>query len=303
MTAHARRCLLNWQGDLRSACDPARAMTWLAVRGECTEVRRFSVRQQAASRIDAIVERFEVRKPRVTLGQMSAMYFIPPEKEGLARELGHEFWLPSKRAYSIFVYAYAALFGVPNFTAEAVRRQSDRFSRQRLTQTIRSTSGFVLDGFGYDRRWDRPREVLYSPSIVIRSVHGPGPSKARISNAAMAYFGYQLIRAAELLAPASGSQGFEDRCRVHYDFVGDFFRLAGYPFSADRQAMAQFSHEVDECLAGGRFSAYWHNLLIAQDQLELGITPASIEAFLPERTARFFSRYLEREGVYGAAGD
>lgn len=249
-----------------------------------------TARQRALSRIDAIVADFEVSKPRVRIGQMSRMYFIAPEKEDLARQLGHEFWLPTQRTLSIFVHAYAALFGIPSFTDEGVRRQPDRFTRKRLAHTIRSTSGFILDGFGYDRRGDHPREVFYSPSPVVRMVHGPQTGKARISNAAMAYFAYQLIRAAERLAPASGKDGFDDLCRMHYDFFGDFFRLAGYPFAREREKMQQFCLEVDQRLAGARYAHYWRNVLIAADQLGLEVTPESIGAFLPERSAGIFSQ-------------
>jgi hypothetical protein len=258
-----------------------------------------TARQQALSRIEAEVARFEVSKPRVKIGSLSRMYFIPPEQEELARQLGHAFWFPTQRAYSVFAFAYAALFAIPSFTEEGVRRQPDRFTRKQLAQTIRSTSGFILDGFGYDRRADHPRDVFYSPSIVVRMVHGPHTGKARISNAAMAYFGYQLIRAAESFAPGSGGDGFEDLCRAHYDFFGSFFRMAGYPFARERASMEQFCEGVDRRLAGARFAHYWRNVLVAADELGVDITPEAIEAFLPQRSARHFSLARRARGSAG----
>ena len=95
------------------------------------------------------------------------------------------FWLPVSHAYLVFCYAYSALFGIPDFTREALMRQPDRFSQKRLALTIRSTSGFVLDGFGYDRRYGSvsPR-IFIGPVRVIRSVHVESArhNKARISN-------------------------------------------------------------------------------------------------------------------------
>ena len=129
-------------------------------------------------------------------------FFLDEKYDALSRRLGDLFWLPVSHAYVVFCYAYSALFGIPDFTREALMRQPDRFSQKRLALTIRSTSGFVLDGFGYDRRTDRYRKDIYWPGPVIRSVHVESPrhNKARISNPAMAYFGYHLIRAAEWLS-------------------------------------------------------------------------------------------------------
>ena len=169
-------------------------------------------------------------------------------------------------------------------------RQPDRFSQKRLALTIRSTSGFVLDGFGYDRRTDRYRKDIYWPGPVIRSVHVESPrhNKARISNPAMAYFGYHLIRAAEWLSVHRKDADFSRERRRHYDFVGDFFRTADYPFPVDRGEAREFSRQVDEMLAGDDCADCWENLCHAARELGVDLNLEDLASFLPRRTGTFF---------------
>ena len=152
--------------------------------------------------IQNLIDAFSTEPVCVADALSDGRFFLDAKYDALSRRLGEVFWLPVSHAYVVFCYAYSALFGIPDFTREALMRQPDRFSQKRLALTIRSTSGFVLDGFGYDRRTDRYRKDIYWPGPVIRSVHVESPrhNKARISNPAMAYFGYHLIRAAEWLS-------------------------------------------------------------------------------------------------------
>ena len=98
-------------------------------------------------------------------------FFVSENRVSVARELGNIFWLPAHRAHTIFLFAYSALFAIPSFTREAQERAPDRFSRNRLALTVRTTSSFILDAFGYDLRMNRPRELLYGPAPVIKRAH------------------------------------------------------------------------------------------------------------------------------------
>ncbi len=151
----------------------------------------------ALERISKLIFGSETTRPRVRLPHTSPIFFVDPTHGDRARSAGRRFWLPAQRAYSIFVCAYTALFAIPSFTDEALARQPDRFSRKKLPLTIRSTSSFILDAFGYDRQAEREREILYSPSPGFSSNHRETKTKSRILGPAMAYFGVQLILGAE----------------------------------------------------------------------------------------------------------
>lgn len=244
----------------------------------------------ALASIHRLVDTFETAKPRVNDAQSPELFFLEPERETFARTMGDLFWLPMPRAYAAFCYAYSALFGIPSFTAEAIARQEDRFSIKRLPLTIRSTSGFILDGFGYNRRTERSRKEIYWPGPVIRSVHGNNPkhNKMRISNPAMAYFGYHLIRATEQLTDASAHDHFDKQCQEHYDYVGDFFRTGGYPFPHNREQANAFSVQTDQTLAGNTYAEYWHNICHAAEALGTTLDLEHLANFLPKRTSAFF---------------
>lgn len=129
--------------------------------------------QTALKQIQKQVDTFEVGKTRVRAPDMTPVYFAEGKLETLARRLGDLFWLPTERANRIFLYAYSALFGIPTFTAEALARMPDRFSEKRLPLTIRSTSSFILDGFGFDRRVERTRDLVYWPGHSERTRRNP----------------------------------------------------------------------------------------------------------------------------------
>jgi len=249
-----------------------------------------SSQNDALTKVNHLVDTFDTQKPRVQDARSPELFFLEPERETFARDMGDLFWLPMPRAYAAFCYAYSALFGIPAFTSEAVARQEDRFSLKRLPLTIRSTSGFILDGFGYNRRTERPRKEIYWPGPVIRSVHGNNAkqNKMRISNPAMAYFGYHLIRATEQLATPSTHDHFDKRCQEHYDYVGDFFRTGGYPFSRDREQADAFSIQTDQTLAGNTYAEYWHNICHAAEELGTTLDLEHLANFLPKNTSAFF---------------
>ncbi len=249
---------------------------------------------KSVAHIRALVDTFSTEPVCVGDALSDGRFFLDDKYDALSRRLGNLFWLPVTRAYAAFCYAYGALFGIPDFTREALTRQADRFSQRRLALTIRSTSGFVLDGFGYDRRTERYRKDIYWPGPVIRSVHAHSPkhNKARISNPAMAYFGYHLIRAAEWLSEHRGDAGFHRQCRQHYDFVGDFFRSADYPFPVCRCDARDFSRTADALLAGDDYADCWHNISHAATDLGVELNLEDLASFLPKRTRIFFARKL-----------
>ena len=113
--------------------------------------------------IQTLVDAFPTEPVCVADALSDGRFFLDKKYDALSRHLGDLFWLPVSHAYVAFCYAYSALFGIPDFTREALTRQPDRFSEKRLALTIRSTSGFVLDGFGYDRRTERYRKDIYWP--------------------------------------------------------------------------------------------------------------------------------------------
>ena len=242
--------------------------------------------------IRALVDAFSTEPACVGNALSDGRYFLDRKYDAMARRLGDLFWLPVSHAYLAFCYAYSALFGIPDFTREALMRQPDRFSQKRLALTIRSTSGFILDGFGYDRRTGRHRKDIYWPGPVIRSVHVESPKrdKARISNPAMAYFGYHLIRAAERLSKCRA--GFRCHRRQHYDFFGDFFRSAGYPFPTDRRGGKEFSRTVDALLAGDEYAVFWNAIRHAAKDLGVVLDLEDLASFLPERTGMFFAERI-----------
>ena len=239
--------------------------------------------QGAIEKVSRVVDGFSDNRPKETAPDTSRVYFIAPEHEERARHIGQQLWLPVERAYGIFVCAYSALFGIPTFTDEALARQRDRFSRKRLPLTIRSTSSFILDAFGYDRRTGRERSVLYSPGPVISSNHGTTKTKSRISDAAMVYFGLHLIRGAE----RDRSMCEADR-DWHYDYVAGFFRAGGYRFP-DRHEADRFVALVDKELCGENRDL-WMNAIHAVSVLSTGQTSLDIASSLPEHSRKRFEQ-------------
>ena len=207
----------------------------------------------------------------------------------MVRELGNIFWLPAHRAHTIFLFAYSALFAIPSFTREAQDRDPDRFSRNQLALTVRTTSSFILDAFGYDLRMNRPREVFW-PAPVIKRAHAEQGQKKRISNAAMAYFAYHLITAAEYLAKDSPLPKFEKWCDLHFDFVGDFLRTAGYPFPQARPEAESFA--VDSSLSGKGNADLWTNLPHVSNQLDVLMNSTQLGEFLLPNSSLIFKTII-----------
>lgn len=249
---------------------------------------------EALKNIHNLVDTFAVTKPRVDRAESPDLFFLDAKHESVARQLGHIFWRPLSRTYTIFCYAYSALFAIPAFTEEAVNRQHDRFSQKRLPLTIRSTSGFILDGFGYNRRTERERKEIYWPGPVIRTVHGNNPkqNKQRISNPAMAYFGYHLIRATEAFARPNDHDHFDKWRQQHYDYVGDFFRTGGYPFPTTRKEADAFATQTDQFLSGDTYAAYWHNICHAAQELGVTLDLEHLANFLPTHSSKRFRQTL-----------
>lgn len=238
-----------------------------------------------------IVDSFEVEEPE-------AKYFVEGDQEELARRMGELFWSTPTQAAAIFLYAYGALFGLPALTREALDRQPGRFSLEQLPHTIATTSGFILDAFGFDRRMNRPREVIYWPAPTIRSVHGQrvdsagGVKKERISDIAMCYFGTHIARAAETLCPSSDDSDpeFKRWCAIHFDYVGSFFRTAGYHFPVERSRADVYCEEVDQLLAGEEYVDLWSNLLHAAGELEVELTASELRDFLLPNSQAIFAQ-------------
>ena len=233
-------------------------------------------------KIEQMVAAFDVERPRIKLPDTKRIYFAGEDQGDQARSIGRRFWLPVSRACGIFVCAYTAMFCIPAFTNEALARQPDRFSLKRLPLTIRSTSSFILDAFGYDRRTEREREVIYSPGPVISSNHAKTEHKERISNPAMAYFGVHLIRNAE-----RGIESSEDEKTWHHDYLAGFFRSAGYPIP-NRSETDVFVKTVDDTMAGVLHSELWASSLSAANELGTGLTKEDISSSLPDKSRRLF---------------
>ena len=156
-------------------------------------------------------------------------------------------------------------------TEEALHRHPDRFSRNRLALTIKTTASFILDAFGYNGRMGRPREVLYWPAPAIKRAHAQQGDKKRISNAAMAYFVYHLITASEFISKSSRNPEFVHWSNLQFEYVGEFLRTAGYPFPHERSKGASFAKKVDECLSGDTYSDLWANLPCIAGQLNIDL--------------------------------
>jgi hypothetical protein len=243
---------------------------------------------QALDRITRRVAAFDASRQKIRLPDTSRVFFVEASQDRRARTSGEQFWLPLEKTYRIFVCAYSALFAIPAFTNEALARQHDRFSLKRLPLTIRNTSSFILDAFGYDRRTERARKILYSPTPSISSNHRETGFKARITDPAMAYFGVNLIRLAERDAVAS-----DEDIAWHFDYLAGFFRNAGYAFP-DRTEAKGFMHEVDRNLPGDEHKELWSNSLHAATTLGVELGPEDIAASLPERSGQLFRSSIPR---------
>ena len=239
--------------------------------------------QEHEARIRRLVDGFETSET-----EDGIPYFVPEDKVQMARRLGAHFWLPTAHAYTIFLYAYSALFGIPSFTREALERHPDRFSRSRLPLTIKTTASFILDAFGYDRRMERSRADLYWPAPVIKRAHGEQGEKKSISNAAMAYFAFSLISASETLSTVGSDPEFGTWCEWQFEYVGDFLRTAGYRFPRTRSDATDFAAEVDVYLSGDHYEELWEGLSDTSLQLGVELNLKHLQDFLMPGSAKLF---------------
>jgi hypothetical protein len=239
--------------------------------------------QEHEARIRSLANGFET-----SAAEVGTRYFVPEEKVQMARQLGAHFWLPTEHAYTIFLYAYTALFAIPSFTREALARHPDRFSKSRLAFTIRTTASFILDAFGYDPRMERPRADLYWPAPVIKRAHSEQGEKQRISNAAMAYFAFNLISASELLSKVGSDPKFGTWCEYQFEYVGEFLRTAGYPFPLTRGDAFDFATEVDAYLSDNQYEALWEGIPDAAEQLGVDLNVNHLQGFLMPGSANLF---------------
>lgn len=228
-------------------------------------------------------------------------YFTEPEKVEEARRLGEIFWFPKKRAYNVFLHAYAALFSIPALTWEGVRRQHDRFVHSELPFTVTFTAKFILDAFGYDAVREAPQDRLYWPAPVIRGRHGRQVDgnarvvKERISDVAMIYFGTHLIRAAELLCDhtiRNMQHEFSLACAKHFDYFSSFFRTSNYHFPRNRADAEDFCRRVDESLAGDEFAEYWENVFHAATFHGIDLPKEHLRDFLLPHSRRLFAQHF-----------
>ena len=241
---------------------------------------------EAIEEITNYVASFDNRRSKVRLPDTQRIFFVDEAQDETARVLGSTFWMPLERANATFVCSYMALFGIAPFTDEALARQPDRFSHKRLPLTIRNTSSFVLDAFGYDRRTGRERKVLYSPTPAISSNHSKNRGKKRITDPAMAYFGANLIRISE-----RGVEATEETREAHHNYLAAFFRNAGYAFP-DKSEAGTFVEMVDSLLASDTHADLWKNGLHSGKVLETNLSPTDIAAALPPRTSILFRQAI-----------
>jgi hypothetical protein len=243
---------------------------------------------EAIEEINSYVASFDNRRSKVRLPETERIFFVDEAQHETARAMGSTFWMPLERANATFVCSYIALFGIAPFTDEALARQPDRFSHKRLPLTIRNTSSFVLDAFGYDRRTGRERKVLYSPTPAISSNHNENRGKKRITDPAMAYFGANLIRISERSVEAT-----KEMREAHHNYLATFFRNAGYAFP-NRSEAGPFIERVDSLLASDSHIDLWKNGLHSRKVLETNLSATDITAALPPRTSHLFRQAIQR---------
>ena len=72
--------------------------------------------------IQVLVDTFSTEPVCVADALSDGRFFLDEKYDALSRRLGEVFWLPVSHAYVVFCYAYSALFGIPDFTHEALMR-------------------------------------------------------------------------------------------------------------------------------------------------------------------------------------
>lgn len=212
------------------------------------------------------------------------------EKEQL-RRVGLTLWRSPIHAQSIMAYAYSALFSIPDFIAEAHRRQPGRFSSPILRYAIQNTASNMWQAFWFD--FDRegrpiPRDIVPLTG-VLKVLHGPqtiptAPFKPRISDLAMFFFAFNIIRAVEFMAVCDGIN--EPKLFAeHFNYIGELIRRSSYRFPKEKAKAEWLSSKVDELLVRDHpeVKACWRNLLNVAKEMGLKVSRENIYAFLSER--------------------
>ncbi len=214
---------------------------------------------------------------------------VDEEDKEQVRQIGLSLWRSLLHAQRIMVHAYAALLSVPEFVAEAHRRQSGRFSTSTLRQAIQSTATTMCQAFWLDP--DRSGNLMprdHTPFTgIVYALHykerltPTSPPKPSISPLAMAFFLFHIIRAAEFLAEQQGCRN-EAVFAAHYRHLAMLLRRSHYHFPDDRTQVETLCRQVDEVLVREHpeTQACWQNLLVQGEALNLGVTAQSVHAFL-----------------------
>ncbi|MFA0753594.1 MAG: hypothetical protein IMHGJWDQ_001372, partial [Candidatus Fervidibacter sp.] len=122
--------------------------------------------------------------------------------------------------------------------------------------------------------------------------------KPRISDLAMAFFAFHIIRAAEFGAQKRGV----DDARLfdeHFRYLANLIRRSGYRFSDDRSRMETLCQQVDALLVREHPEGHacWRNLLTVSAQMGLTVSPESISNFLQgslPHAATLFARFAQK---------
>lgn len=222
------------------------------------------------------------------------------EKEQL-RHIGLILWRSPIHAQSVMAHAYSALFSVPEFVAEAHRRQPGRFSSPILRHAIQNTASNMWQAFWFD--FDKegrpvPRDIVPLTG-VLRVLHGSqpipnAPPKQRISDLAMFFFAFNIVRAVEFMAVCEGVNEPEI-FNEHFNYIGQLIRRSGYRFPKERVKADWLSSEIDCSLVRDHpeVKACWKNLLNVAGEMGLKVSRESIFAFLSEglpKAAELFGR-------------
>lgn len=225
------------------------------------------------------------------------------EKERL-RKVGLTLWRSPLYAQSIMAHAYSALFSIPDFVTEAHRRQPGRFSSPILRHANQNTASNMWQAFWFDFDSNGrpiPRNIVPLTG-VLRVLHGPqpiptAPPKPRISDLAMFFFAFNIVKATEFMTICDGINE-PDLFAEHFSYIGELVRRSGYRFPKDRAKAEWLTAKIDELLVRDHpeVRACWRNLLNVASDMGLKVTKESIHAFLSEvvpHAAQLFKQIFE----------
>lgn len=212
------------------------------------------------------------------------------------RRVGLVLWHSRQHSQKIMLHAYSALFGIPAFIREAHRRQPGRFSTDILFHAVQNTASNMWQAFYFDfDEHDRAIPRTTTPLTgVLNVLHGPHPipntpPRPRISDLAMAFFAFQIIRAVEHLARQRGIHD-EALFEHHYRHLASLVQRAGYRFPNDRRQAEALALEVDAQLAKDdpECVACWRNLLQVAQRLGIPLSAEQLASFLLPHERRYF---------------